>query len=113
MNPLASRKKLLIAESELNRAQLVLDWQTMADEVHALTRKAKTIGGLASVATMLASLALFRRKTPAPAAGKSSWLQTVFKGAGLAASLWQMFRTRVKSQPSYSGKGKPDDLGGE
>ena len=33
MNPLASRKQLLIAESELNRAQLVQDWQAVADGV--------------------------------------------------------------------------------
>ena len=96
MKPLESRKQLLIAESELNRAQLVEEWQTMAGEFHALTRKAKTIGGLASAATMLASLAFFRRKNAAPAAGKSSWLQTVLKGAGLATSLWRMFRNRAK-----------------
>ena len=30
LNPLESRKQLLIAESELNRAQLVQEWQTMA-----------------------------------------------------------------------------------
>ena len=30
LNPLESRKQLLIAESELNRAQLVQEWQAMA-----------------------------------------------------------------------------------
>ena len=50
MNPLQSRKKLLLAESELNRAQLVQEWRTLADEVHALTTQAKTIGAIASAA---------------------------------------------------------------
>jgi HPt (histidine-containing phosphotransfer) domain-containing protein len=48
MNPLESRKQLLIAESELNRAQLVQEWQTMADEVHALADQARTISSIAS-----------------------------------------------------------------
>ena len=41
MKQLDSRKQLLIAESELNRAQLVQEWQTMTDEVHSLTRRAR------------------------------------------------------------------------
>ena len=48
MNPLESRKQLLIAESELNRAQLVQEWQMMAGEVHSLTSQARTISSIAS-----------------------------------------------------------------
>ena len=63
MNPLESRKQLLIAESELNRAQLVQEWQTMADEVHSLAHQARTISSLASAAaSLVAGLASFRRK---------------------------------------------------
>ena len=63
MNPLESRKQLLIAESELNRAQLVQEWQTMADEVHSLANQARTISSLASAAaSLVAGLASFRRK---------------------------------------------------
>jgi hypothetical protein len=95
MNPLASRKKLLVAESELNRAQLVQKWQTMADEVHALTRQARTFGLQASAAAVLvAGLASFRRKKSVPAAEKTSWLQTVLKGGGLVATIWQTFRSQ-------------------
>jgi hypothetical protein len=97
MNSLQSRKQLLIAESELNRAQLTEDWHMMAGEVHALNQKAKTIGGLASVATLLASLFFLRRKKSAPTAETTPWWQAVLKGTGLVASLWQMFRTPPKS----------------
>jgi hypothetical protein len=97
MNALESHKKLLIAESELNRAQLAEDWQAMTGEVHALTHKAKTIGSLASAATLVASLVFLRRKQSAPAGEKSSWWQAALKGAGMAASLWRMFRTPPKS----------------
>lgn len=94
MNSLASRKKLLIAESELNRAQLVQDWQTMADDVHALADQAKTIRSLASAAaSLVAGLVSFRRKKTAPVVKKTSWLQTILNGAQMAGSLWSEFRS--------------------
>jgi hypothetical protein len=94
MNPLESRKQLLIAESELNRAELLRDWQTMADDVHALARKAGIIGSWVSIAaSLVAGLAFFRRKKSAPTAEKPSWLQTILKGGGLISTLWQAFRS--------------------
>ena len=92
INPLASRKELLIAESELNRAQLVQEWRMMTDEVHSLTNQARTISSLASsAASLVVGLASFRRKKSAAAAEKRSWWQTIFKGAGLFSSLYQAF----------------------
>jgi hypothetical protein len=97
MNPLVSRKQLLIAESELNRALLIQDWQTITDEVHALAGRAGTLCSVASAATNLVSGWLsFRRKTPAPDAEKTSWLQNILKGAQLAGSLWSEFRSPKK-----------------
>jgi hypothetical protein len=99
MNALTSRKKLLIAESELNRAQLVREWQSVAGEVRALSGRAKTISFLAGAgAALLAGLASFRRKQSAPAAEKPSWLQTVLKGAQLAGALWSEFRPPPRGQ---------------
>jgi hypothetical protein len=97
MNPLESRKQLLIAESELNRAHLILEFQTMADEAHLLASQARTVGSFASAAaTLVANFASFRRKKSAAAAEKSSWVRTILKGAGLAGSLWSEFRARSK-----------------
>jgi hypothetical protein len=99
MSPLDSRKQLLIAESELNRAQLVQEWQTMADEVHSLTSQARSISSIASaVASLVAGLASFRRKKSAPAAEKPSWWQTILKGAGLVGSFWSEFRSQGRGQ---------------
>jgi hypothetical protein len=99
MNPLASRKQLLIAESELNRAQLVQEWQTMADEVHSLANQARTISSFASAAaSLVAGIASFRRKKSAPAAEKPSWLQTILKGAGLVSTIWSAFRPQGRDQ---------------
>jgi hypothetical protein len=92
MNPLASRKKLLIAESELNRAQLVQELEIMVDQVHSLADQAKTIGSFASAAaTLIASLASFRRKKSPPADEKPSWLKTILNGAGMVSTIWQSF----------------------
>ena len=93
MNALTSRKKLLVAESELNRAQLVQEWQTMADEVHALARQARTVGSIvAAAATLVAGLTAGRRKPAAPVAEKTSWWRTLLKGAGVVGTFWQTFR---------------------
>ena len=95
MNPLESRKKLLLAESELNRAQLVQEWHTLAGDVHALTESAKTIGFIASAAaSLVAGLATLRQKKSAPIVKKTSWLQTILRGAELAGSLWIKFRSQ-------------------
>ena len=99
MNPLESRKQLLVAESELNRAQLVQEWQTIADEVQSLTRQARTISSIASAAASLVTgLASCRRKASAPAAEKPSWWQTLLKGAGLVSSFWSEFRSQRREQ---------------
>jgi hypothetical protein len=93
MNRLKARKQLLIAESELNRAQLVEDWQTMADDVHALAHRAKTITFLASAAaSVIAILSSLRHRKPAPADEKSSWWKPLLKSAGLVSTVWQAFR---------------------
>jgi hypothetical protein len=97
MNPLASRKQILIAESELNRAHLVQDWQTLADEVHVLAAEARTIRSIASAAaSLVAGVASFRRKKLPPAAEKSSWWRTLLKGAHLAGSFWTESRSRPR-----------------
>ena len=94
MNSVASRKQLLIAESELNRAQLVQEWQTMADEVQALATQARTISSLiSSAASLVTGLMAIGRKKPVPAAEKLSWWQTILKGAGTVASFWSEFRS--------------------
>jgi len=99
LNPLESRKQLLIAESELNRAQLVQEWQALTDGVRAVADRACTISSLASTAaSLVAGLASFRRKKSAPAAEKSSWLQTLLKGAGLVSTVWQMFRSKDRDR---------------
>jgi len=99
MNSIQSRKKMLVAESELNRAQLFHDWQTMTEEVHALTKQARTIRSFAFAGvSLVAGLFSFQHKKSVPATEKPSWLQTILRGAGQLSNLWQAFRPREREQ---------------
>ncbi|TAL05176.1 MAG: hypothetical protein EPO07_03965 [Verrucomicrobia bacterium] len=99
MKPLESRKQLLIAESELNRAQLVGDMTALTAGVRTLTDRARSFGSIASAAALLvAGLAAFRRGKSVEADPKPSWAQTVLKGAGLVSTLWMAFRAPRRDQ---------------
>jgi hypothetical protein len=103
LTPLKLRKQLLIAESELNRAQLVGDMAVLTAGVRTLTDRAKSFGSIASSAALLvAGLAAFRRGKPVDADAKLSWLQIILKGAGLISTLWLAFRSR-----GYDRENKP------
>lgn len=114
MIPLESRKQLLVAESELNRAELVGDLAALAAETHALTDRAKSYGSFASAAAVLvAGLAAFRRGQPATAAAaKLSWGQSILKGAGLISTLWLAWRAPAPRRPTAApGRQTPADAG--
>ena len=95
VNPLESRRQMLIAESELNRAQLLGDMAALNSEFRTLTDRAKALGTLASTAAVLVTgLAAFRLNKSRPADAKLSFLQKCLKGAGVASTLWLAFRSR-------------------
>ncbi len=95
MTSLQSRKQLLIAESELNRAQLVGDMAALTEGVRALTGRAKSFGSIAlSGAALVAGLAALRRGKPTESGVKSSWIQRIVKGAGLVSNLWRSLPSR-------------------
>ena len=95
MNPLQLRKQLLIAESEVNRAQLGREWQKLTDEAVAVTNRAKSFNGLAaSILSLVAAVGTFTNSAPSPAAAKTSWLQKISSGVKLASTVWLMFRAR-------------------
>jgi len=95
LNRLQSRKALLLAESELNRAQLGQDWQTIKHQTAVLARQALTISAIvAAGTTLLAGLTAWRQHRPAPAAPpeKPSWFGKLLKGAALASTLLTVLR---------------------
>ena len=103
VSPLAVRKQLLIAESELNRTQLDADTSTLTAGVRMLADRAKSIGSVASVATLLvAGFAVARRGNYKGAEGKRSWWQWILKGAGTVSSLWLAFHRQRHEQAASS-----------
>jgi hypothetical protein len=97
VNALESRRQLLVAESELNRVQLLKEWQTMTEGVRSLADRAKSVGSLASAAALLvAGVSAFRRSKAMPTGVKPSWFHTILKGAQLAGSIWFAFRARSR-----------------
>lgn len=95
LKALESRKQFLIAESDLIRAEMLQDWQTMADDAQALARKAEIIGSWVSLAaSLVGKLAFFRCKKPATAAERPSWLQIISNGGQLVGTLWSVFRSQ-------------------
>ena len=93
------RKDLLIAESELNRARLMEEWDAATEWHRTLSAGARTVGSVASaVALVVTGLRAFRRKREPQIGGEVSWLQPVIKGAGLITSLFGAFRWRAATK---------------
>jgi hypothetical protein len=95
VTPLESRKRLLIAESEINRVHLVGDMAALKAGIRAITRRAESFGIIASSAAVLVTaLAAFQRHKRTDGGAKSSCLQSILKGAGVLSTLWLAFRSR-------------------
>ena len=97
VSPRQSRKRLLVAESEINRVQMSAEWQAITAEIKSVTSRAKSVGSLASVAAVLVTgLSAFRRGKSVSTGAKSSWFQSALNGAQLAGSLWLAYRARKR-----------------
>ena len=95
MKSLESRKQLLVAESELNRAGLADEWQAMAHGVRDVAYRARSIAAwVSSAALLVAGVSALRRAPPKSGAAKSSWMQKMLEVARIASTLWFTFRAR-------------------
>ena len=99
VSPLQVRKKLLLAESELHRAELVRELKELKGEVEHIKSHLKTVGSIASSAALAASaFSLFRRHLSRNGSGKPSWISTALAGARIGTSLFlkvkSLFRDR-------------------
>jgi hypothetical protein len=93
LNHLLIRKGLLIAESEINRANVLEEWATMKSGVHALAGRVKTVSAIASAAgVLMAAVSAFRRSNSAASQPRHSWFRSAFNGVRTASSLWFALR---------------------
>lgn len=94
MSPLASRKELLIAASNLHRVQLGGDVAALTMDARALAGRAKSISTMASSAALVvAGLLAWQRARRAETGAKRSWPQALLKGAGLVSTFWLAFHS--------------------
>lgn len=88
------RKKLLLAESEINRDQLLKDITTLKSEGRSLIDHAFSLYNMLSTATtLMTGLSALLRNKPAHSEEAPSWIQTIIKGAGTVAQIWRTFHT--------------------
>jgi hypothetical protein len=105
LNPLELRKRLLIAESELNRAQAVQECHAMTQVTRDFMIRFKSIGSIASTgALLLAGVSAFRRSRAAHRREKASWIQIALRGAQAAGSIWVALRSRRNASPEGDGE---------
>jgi len=92
MNSHASRKQLLIAESELNRALLAGDMADLRAQARALVERTKSVGSVASAtAALVAGLTGSGAERNGDA--KPSLLRKIMKGAGMISTVWLAIRS--------------------
>jgi hypothetical protein len=93
------RKRLLVAESELNRAQLAEEWHAMTDEVHEVARWAGSVVAWASSAALLvAGIKALRRSRSGPSSEKSSWFTMILRAARVVSTLWLALRATGRKE---------------
>lgn len=95
MTSLELRKQLLVAESELNRAQLSRDVAKIALGVHTLAERARSFASIASAgAVLLTGMAAYQRERRSRTGAMPSTLKRVLEGAGLVSALWLAYRAQ-------------------
>jgi hypothetical protein len=108
ISPLEVRKRLLIAESELNRAELVQELETAVDDFRSYAGHVKSIGLIiSSTALLLGTLTAFRRRKSGGTGARPFPLQAILKGAGLIRKLWTAFRQRDHVHKETNSQGTP------
>lgn len=104
---LESRKQALLAESEVNRIELLKDWDALRIEANRVKKQVRNVGSIASSAALLATAASFFHRRPeapqsagnhAPAA--SSWVNAALNGARAGASLFFKLRSLKRERRS-------------
>jgi len=93
-----ARKKLLLAESELNRAELFREVEVLKSEIGHVRKQIYTVGSIASSVALIGTVAsIFRRrfaKAESPEGRKKTpWIFAVLEGARVGASLLSKFKS--------------------
>jgi hypothetical protein len=101
MSPLAARKRLLVAESEINREILTRDFKRLRAGVQGISEEIRKYGGVAlSVGALAAAFSMFRNSKPEPEKKSHSWLSWAGKAVRLGVSLWPVLSAKRRTTDS-------------
>jgi hypothetical protein len=106
LKTLESRKRALLAESDVNRIELFKDFDVVKMEIKRVKRQLQTAGSIASSAAILTAVAaLFRRRQPEREHSetdnhrpKASWVAAAINGAQAGASLFFKIRSLMRQR---------------
>lgn len=96
MTSLALRKKLLLAESEVNREQLIVECRSLVDEMRELKGRFSVVGSaMASAASVgVAGVKAIGEVRQVYSKERGSWLSALLTGMRAGTSLWKSIRSR-------------------
>ena len=118
MSPTETRKRLLIAESEVHRAQAFGEWMEWTETAGGLARRVTTASALATAVVVAGAgwMAVRRRKAGAKVGvgagdgeGRGAWLPLISRALGILTTLWMTWRSRGRGEGGLSkapGPGK-------
>jgi hypothetical protein len=107
MRPLELRKQFLIAESELNRAQLADDWAVMSAGIRSFIGRTESFGSIVSgIALLVTGLAAIRRARSASADARPSWWRTILSVAGVISSAWMALRAKRPDRENQESRAR-------
>jgi hypothetical protein len=93
LNNLLLRKQLLVTEAELHRDQMRQDLRVIGESVGELGRKARSLGAVLSVVSLVAggitALRGVRKKSTRNGSRRPGLFPRLFSGVRLASSLWR------------------------
>ncbi len=98
LTPIEVRKQLLLAESDVNRVQLLHEWQSLERGARELARHTQSIcSAVTSIVSMgIAGFNAFRDlHATRRRHGKTAWFSTLINGVRLGTSLWTSFRSQL------------------
>jgi hypothetical protein len=102
LSPIESRKQALLAESEVNRVELLKDWEALKAEATRVKKQWQTAGSIASSAAVVAATAALLRRNHEPPKpnnhAKASWVAAALNGARFGASLFFKVRSFMRER---------------
>ena len=102
LKTLETRKQEIVAQSDVNRIELLKDWETLKTELQRVKKQLRAAGSIASSAVVLAAAAsVLRRKHEPPKPEdhpKVPWVAAALNGAKVGASLFIKLRSLMRGR---------------